>query len=234
MLPASAGVILILISIATLIKNKKNIESKYFSSLLFFSFIPLICVFLQIIFYGISFMLNGVTISLLILFLNIQNHNMDVDYLTGVYNRKKLDEYMEDKINESNKRKTFSAILIDLNNFKKINDTFGHNMGDRALEVSAKLFKSCLKPTDFIARYGGDEFYIISEFSDSNTPEKIVQKLKSCFQKYNENSNLPFKLSFSSGYAVYDRRLKMNLSGFQKKIDVLMYEDKRADKKIKV
>lgn len=69
-------------------------------------------------------MLNGVVLSSLIVFLNIQNQNMHIDYLTVVNNRKKLEIYLKEKISTITENKTFSAIMIDLNDFKSINDTF--------------------------------------------------------------------------------------------------------------
>ena len=74
----------------------------------------------------------------------------------------------------SNREKVFSAILIDINNFKYINDTYGHNIGDSALEAAAKLLKSCLRTSDFIARYGGDEFCIIPDISNKNDLEALI------------------------------------------------------------
>lgn len=66
-------------------------------------------------------MLNSVVLSSLIVSLNIQNQNIHIDYLTGVHNRKKLKIYLKKKISKSSENKTFSAIMIDLDNFKSIN-----------------------------------------------------------------------------------------------------------------
>jgi diguanylate cyclase (GGDEF)-like protein len=162
--------------------------------------------------------------------LNIQNHNMYIDYLTGVNNRKRLETYLKEKINTSTENKTFSAILIDMNNFKSINDTFGHDVGDDALETSVKLLKSCLRANDFIARFGGDEFYIVLDVSNRDDLEATVSRINHCIEKFNESNLKPYKLSFSMGYAVYDCHSHMNVEEFQKKIDMLMYENKRVNK----
>ncbi|NLM09823.1 MAG: diguanylate cyclase [Clostridiaceae bacterium] len=81
-------------------------------------------------------------LSLLVVFLKIQNYSMHTDYLTGVNNRKKLDAYLKERVSLSTEGKGFSAVLIDINSFKYINDTFGHDIGDNALETAAKLLKS--------------------------------------------------------------------------------------------
>ena len=118
----------------------------------------------QTLIYGVPFVLNSIVL-LLVVFLNIQNHILYTDYLTGVNNRKRLDAYLNEKVSLSAREKGFSAILIDIDNFKHINDTYGHNMGDEALESTANLLKTCLRTGDF-ARYGGDEFCVVLDVSD--------------------------------------------------------------------
>jgi diguanylate cyclase (GGDEF)-like protein len=117
-----------------------------------------------------------------------------------------------------------------MNNFKSINDTFGHDVGDDALETSVKLLKSCLRANDFIARFGGDEFYIVLDVSNRDDLEATVSRINHCIEKFNESNLKPYKLSFSMGYAVYDCHSHMNVEEFQKKIDMLMYENKRVNK----
>ncbi|MDR3643645.1 MAG: GGDEF domain-containing protein, partial [Clostridia bacterium] len=167
-----------------------------------------------------------------IVFINIQNRSLNTDYLTGAYNRKKLETYMKEKINTCTEGRTFSAILIDFNDFKSINDTFGHNTGDHVLESSVTLLKSCLRTSDFIARFGGDEFYIILDVSNKDDLEATVCRINSCIEKYNKQSNNPYQLNFSMGYAVYDYHSHMSVENFQRYIDDLMYENKRALKEI--
>jgi diguanylate cyclase (GGDEF)-like protein len=185
---------------------------------------------LQIAFYGISLVLNCVVLSIFIVFLNIQNHSMNTDYLTGVNNRKNLEAFLKKKVEASMGDKTFSAILIDLNNFKSINDTFGHDMGDNALQTSSKLLASCLRSNDFVARFGGDEFYIVLDISDKKDLEALVCRIKKCFENYNKSLDQPYKLGLSMGYAVYDCHSHMSVEDFQKHIDILMYKDKQRNK----
>ncbi len=221
-------VIIILGSLGFLMVNRKRIDEKYYYTLLFFLFPPLMGIFLQVAFYGMSLVLNSVVVSFLVVFLNIQNHNIYTDYLTGINNRKKLDLYMQQRIDSSSEGKTFSAILLDLNNFKSINDVYGHYMGDDALRTSVKLFCTCLVKTDFIARIGGDEFCIISDTSSKRELKKLAGKINRCFAKYNESKIRPYRLTVSMGYAVYDHQSRMTMAEFQKHIDTLMYYSKHA------
>jgi GGDEF domain-containing protein len=144
-LPASLTVILLIASTLFIISNRKRIGSKHFFALLFFAVPPFICIFVQVAFYGTSVIINSVVISLLIVFLNTQTRSIYADYLTGLNNRMKLEYYMKEKIGKCRINKTFSAIMIDLDNFKYINDTFGHKIGDEALQIYAKLLKKCLR-----------------------------------------------------------------------------------------
>jgi len=161
LIPAFITIILMLVAFVIIVKNRKSLGNKTFFSLIFFAIPPFVSIILQIAFYGISFMLNSVVLSLLVVFLNIQNYSIHTDHLTGLNNRRKLDAYLKEKINLCTSDKVFSIILLDINDFKCINDTYGHNIGDNALETAAKLLKSCLRARDFIARYGGDEFCIV-------------------------------------------------------------------------
>ena len=230
LVPAFLTVGLILAAFILILVNRKSVEKKHYLSLVLFAVPPFISVVIQIISYGMSLMLNALTISLLIVFITIQNRRMDTDYLTGAYNRKRLEAYLKYRISISSGNNTFSAILIDLDNFKNINDTFGHDIGDQALEASVSLLKSCLRSNDFIARYGGDEFYIILDVSNKDVLERTVQRINSCLEKHNENPANLYQLGFSMGYAVYDVDSHLKAEEFQKQIDMMMYENKRTDK----
>jgi diguanylate cyclase (GGDEF)-like protein len=211
-----------------IIKNRKRIDKNHYIALAYFLAPPCIGIIFQIIFYGISLILNCLVLSLLIVYLNIQNHNMYTDYLTGVYNRKKLDQYLKSRIEASTEDKTFSAIMIDLNNFKKINDTWGHDEGDKALRMATTLLGSCLREDDFIARFGGDEFCIILDVISQERLDEIVQRINHTFENYNATCNQPYTLSYSIGYALYDYHSKMKMEEFQKQLDMLLYDDKQC------
>ena len=123
--------------------------------------------------------------------------------------------------------KGFSAILLDINNFKYINDTYGHNVGDQALETAAKLLKSCLRANDFIARFGGDEFCIILDVSAKDDLDAMVSRINNCIEAHNKIESHLYSIGFSMGYAVYDKKLYASAEDFLKHIDTLMYQQKQ-------
>jgi diguanylate cyclase (GGDEF)-like protein len=232
-LSVSVTVILLIAASAFIILNRNRIEKKYFFPLLFFAFPPFICIILQIIFYGISVIINSMVISLLIVFQSTHSRSIYMDYLTGLNNYMKLECYMKEKVTKCMINKTFSAIMIDLDNFKYINDTYGHKTGDEALQIYAGLLKSCLRSNDFIARYGGDEFCIVLDSSDETNLEKITGRINRCVENFNNTGNRPYKIKMSMGYAVYDYNSHMGAADFQKLIDKRMYADKKSKEKNK-
>ncbi len=230
LLPSLITVTLILAAFIMIIAHRKKIEKRHFLSLLLFGAPPFPCALLQIYVYGVSIVLHGAVISLLIGFLNIQNYRLYTDYLTGVGNRKKLEAYLDEKIAACTADKTFSAILIDINDFKAINDNFGHHMGDDALETTAELLRNYIRPVDLIARFGGDEFFMVLETSNAEDLDRIIQRIKNGVDNFNNSGVKPYKLGFSIGYAVYDYTSGIKANEFEKQIDALMYEDKRKSK----
>ena len=230
LIASSISAVLVLISFIMLIQNRKNIKRKLYLSLIFVAVPPFLCVILQMIFYSVSIMLNSVALSLFVLSLNIQNHDIYTDYLTEINNRKKLDSYLNKKINASTEEKTFSEIMMDLNYFKSINDKYGHDEGDRALKIFTKLLVSSIKSSDFIARYGGDEFCVVLDTSDKKELQETINRINKSIEDYNKFSMQPYKIEISMGYAIYDYKLQMKLDEFQKMVDVLLYENKQNGK----
>lgn len=111
---------------------------------------------------------------------NLLKHHSEVDALTGVFNRRKLDETMEIEWKRSSRaEKPFSFLLIDLDNFKTYNDFYGHIEGDLCLRKTATIMKNTLKRSlDTIFRYGGEEFGVILPFTDLKAAEIVAEKLR--------------------------------------------------------
>lgn len=209
------------------IASRKKINRDHFSSLLFFAALPFLGILIQAFVYGYSLTLICVVPSLIIVYLNVQSQTIHTDYLTGANNRKGLEKYLKDKIDTSSPSRTFSAIMLDLDDFKYINDTFGHDTGDTVLRVATKVFRSCIRSRDYIARFGGDEFYIVLDISNQADLETAVQRINNSIAHYNLTTDTVFKLGVSMGYAVYNFEEHLSVEQFQKKVDKMMYKNKR-------
>ena len=115
----------------------------------------------------------------------------------------------------------------------QINDNFGHDVGDEALKNTMEMLKKSVREGDFIARAGGDEFIVILDIHDYEMLEQAVARIQAEFERFNEESNEPYHISFSIGYDVYDVKSNMKPDDFLKHIDLLMYRDKQQKPKKK-
>lgn len=220
-------IILVMAAFILVARNRTKIQKRHYFALQFFSVPPMLGVLLQAAFFNISVALNSLVLSIFLVFLNIQSITLNTDYLTGVSNRSNFEIALANRIMKSTKDKSFSGIMIDLNDFKSINDKFGHDIGDDALKTSAQILINSIRAQDLVARFGGDEFCAILDISDQAKLEAIVERINKTVEDYNESRNMPYKLKFSMGYAVYDYKSGMTAEEFKKHIDELMYKDKQ-------
>jgi diguanylate cyclase (GGDEF)-like protein len=157
------------------------------------------------------------------------SHQARSDSLTGLPNRRALDEHLELEINRSKRSGIpFSVVMMDLDGFKIINDTFGHKVGDEVLRAISRSFQKALRTTDFLARYGGDEMTII--LPETNWPqalivtEKIQQELRQMF--FDMPSGERFSLGITGGVAVYPQHGRES-AGLLRTADEALYYAKR-------
>lgn len=211
-----------------LFRRRRSVERRHLLALLLFPAIPLLATLLQIAAYGVAFALNATVYSILIVCFYMQNRSMDVDYLTGLYNRRKLDIEMQRRIDAADDGKPFAAILLDIDRFKKINDTHGHNTGDSALRSAALVLRGCLRADTLIARYGGDEFCVLLDLDSRQALEQVTARIRRAAEEFNRRSDESYVLTFGMGGDLYEPGCHMKLADFQEHIDRLMYEDKRA------
>ena len=134
----------------------------------------------------------------------ISNFNT-TDTLTGLNNRIKLYEYMEDIIRTREEgRSRFAVMFVDIDNFKWLNETLGHNFGDAVLSAFAGELKEHVHPENALFRFSGDEFIIVKEFdTDYNAVYDVIEKLHQCFNKPLEILNDKIYIKFSVGVSIY-------------------------------
>lgn len=213
-----------------IIKNKKIIPKQDYHSLLFFAVPPLIGGLIQTFFYGVATLWSSVAFAALMIYVNIQNMQMHTDHMTGLYNRMQMDSYFANLAEHPVQGKQIGGIMIDIDNFKQINDVYGHEMGDIALMESGAILKESFRKDDFVSRYGGDEFAVILILDRQEDLNMTVERLKNTIEAHNERQKNPFRISFSMGFAIFDPASGMSTESFLKLIDDRMYEDKRKKK----
>jgi diguanylate cyclase len=154
------------------------------------------------------------------------------DNLTGLYNRKAYDKKIIETLADLKRYKTpASLILCDIDNFKSINDNFGHKVGDLALKKISSLFSEKLRVNDFIARYGGEEFAIIV----SHTTLKDARKAGEGVRAYIDDSVFSYKkkniaLKISAGISSF--RADDNIYTVFERADKALYLSKKSGKNI--
>lgn len=149
----------------------------------------------------------------------------NTDALTNVYNRRFLEDFSK-KYFEIIKREkgTLSILVVDIDNFKTINDNHGHDIGDHVLLELVKIMKNKIRENDFIVRLGGDEFLILLPNSDINGAKVVAQKLVDSINT-NENNNFTISIGCSQ-YHMDDKEIESLI----KRADNKLYEAKKAGK----
>lgn len=129
------------------------------------------------------------------------------DKLTGLPNRRALERTLAREMERARRyRHPFAVLLIDLDGFKGVNDTYGHLAGDRVLRQMAQVFRETLRTTDFVARYGGDEFAVVLPEIDARGASRAAEKLRQAVEAQTWLGLPPqVRLSISVGLAEYPR-----------------------------
>lgn len=151
------------------------------------------------------------------------------DFLTGLYSRGFLVELIKNMLEKSKKtKKPFALIMIDLDNFKKLNDTKGHQMGDAVLREFGRFLRKNIRASDIPVRYGGDEFLILLPATDEESARIVLDKLRERMEKFaflKKNG-----LGMSAGISVYPVDGE-DIDTLLKKADTRLYKNKEERKK---
>lgn len=207
-------------SVYTLYKAMKNgVVVKFFP---IFSFIIpcMIGTIIQGLCYGLATGWLSVSIAYVFISFQIQKFNAYVDETSGLFNKKYLNYYIDK--NFKNSRKEYYGILMDANDFKKINDTYGHTIGDHAIYNIGNILSSSILNNSVAIRYAGDEFIVIIN-GNKDKVNTIIDNIKTNIKLFNKITNEPFKLSLSFGVSKYNEE---TIEEFITKMDKEMYEDK--------
>lgn len=220
---------LILLTMLRVINLRKRVHKGDLYALLVFPIPPIIGGIFQISFEGLSLIFPGVALSLLIVYIYIQSKLTNTDHLTGLFNRREYDRMISIKLENLRKGYCIGGILLDIDDFKKINDQFLHHVGDQALVEFAEILRRSVNKDDFIARTGGDEFAIIFESKDPTMLEQILNRLDQELNDFNQKKEHLYKLHVSTGGLIFNRDEHKTLTNFFKILDQNMYEMKEEN-----
>ena len=154
----------------------------------------------------------------------IRSSNVDV---VGVHNKKSLEKKLQE-IQDGDDTLNIGIMMFDLNNLKKINDTYGHEQGDIFIKTFASFLTRILTEDSFLARFGGDEFVIVQENAVISQLEQMNLKLQSFVDEYNRTAE--HFISYAVGYEVSCKNHYYLIMDLVKIADEKMYQDKKYKK----
>lgn len=150
------------------------------------------------------------------------------DALTGLPNRLMLGQHVEQAIDQDTQAE-FAILFLDLDRFKIINDSLGHQFGDRVLQLVAQRLRSCLRPLDVLCRLGGDEFVLYLHACQKQHSERIARRIQDAMREPFVLDGLGFSVQCSIGMAQYPEHGR-TLNELIKQADTAMYRVKASGK----
>ena len=191
---------------------------------------PLVAGIIEDLVKGAPILYLNMFMNIHILFLALQDAQVFHDALTGINNRRRLDQYLAAKVQKATKRNPLYAFMIDVNKFKDINDTYGHVEGDRVLQMVADaLKKSAVKYHGFIARYGGDEFSYVLMGSKYDPPEVVESIHAAIRQEIEDKGSHRYRVTVSVGWSKCTDETEA-VPTLIKRADEKLYEDKKRNR----
>ena len=190
---------------------------------------------IQVIWYGIASAWLGCAVGLTGIYVDILSRNSMIDSLTRLPNRSYL-EHSFRVIKEKGSKYAYAGIMFDVDYFKRINDTYGHSVGDEALRDAARILTDSIDRNSFAFRFAGDEFIVLVKLpiERKGELEKAVNKIKNNVRIYSEKFNKStnkYQINFSIGHALYDP--EKPIDDFFRSMDFAMYLEKKEHHKDK-
>ena len=154
------------------------------------------------------------------------------DVLTGLYNRRGFISHASPMLSLAERNKlTVGVIMLDFDDFKSINDTFGHLSGDIALRTEATIISSCLRESSILGRYGGDEFIILTDIDNVNSLKIICERIAEKTREHAEKiAGFPFTISMGAASGEIGREHEKSLATIIDRADKKLYKSKRTGK----
>jgi len=149
------------------------------------------------------------------------------DSLTHAFNRRFFMERIRQEVKRANRYgSSMSLLMIDIDHFKKVNDTYGHQAGDRVLAGVAGLVATHLRETDVLARYGGEEFALIATPMDLEGARALAERIRQLVEEHTFSGDAPVKVTISIGVSSWKPFLRENFEVLIREADDALYRAK--------
>lgn len=204
-----------------------RIHRKRNRSLLIYPLFPMIGAFFQYAIANLSTIWLGTVLSFLYSFFNLQSAQITQDPLTSLSNRRHFDSYLEQMTLNFSQPGVLFLLMIDLNDFKQINDSFGHLTGDEALKHVSRVLIKALPRNDFLARIGGDEFAIVGIRGNTALAEAAAKTIQNELDQFNASVVVPYTLQLSIGCATMTKDTPLTAAEMVNRADKRMYSQKK-------
>ncbi|MEX0405199.1 GGDEF domain-containing protein [Aquibium sp. LZ166] len=154
-------------------------------------------------------------------------HAALTDSLTGMQNRRYFDDALREYLQEFKRiNKPVGLVILDLDHFKTVNDTHGHDVGDEVLKVVANCLRDFTRHHDVAARLGGEEFAVVAPNMDKESLTKLAERIRLAIAQLSVSTgNVTLRVTTSVGLAVWDR--KESAEDFFRRADRMLYQAKR-------
>ena len=195
-----------------------------YTSLAMFGLFPLIGLSFEQTPDSAPYSVYAMVLSVLLVFMEMQTRMISTDPLTKLNNRNQLNSFLDSKIGQYTENRKVYLFVLDLDKFKRINDTYGHAEGDSALNMVADVLKRVCGPMGcFISRFGGDEFNLVAFLASDAEAESLCKTVKDDLAR--TAASLPYSLSVSIGYAA-SRGKGETLKDLFERADEALYREK--------
>lgn len=209
-----------------MLSKNEYADKDTYSTLVAFAVPSLIAVLTQIAFQDLPILSAFPAISFLLVYSNSLQVQISVDPLTGIFNRRRFHMEISKALKNSHKYQHLYLFFIDIDEFKSINDNYGHYDGDVILQLVADSLQSICMNDEICTRYGGDEFAVLKNFHDENDVPAFCEQVKQAVDERRIREKIEYDVGLSIGYTKIDTN-EDTVKSLIQRADKAMYESKR-------
>lgn len=182
-------------------KKENYLRKNQLLSLASFALFPVVAGVLQVLFIGSPMISGGIAFAVLHVYISSRELLISIDPMTQLNNRTHMQDYLDGKMKSKSDNRDLYVFIMDLDNFKQINDEYGHLEGDAAIVIAANTIRAIVDKTSYFAcRYGGDEFVVVCETNKEFKPKEFISQINDRLAENTKKEGKEYTLQFSVGY----------------------------------